>query len=587
MAEGRGHGHTIHLLRYLLKEEGRHDLVCSRYSHLVAYFKSVRSTAMVADKSANDVSDFTIKDNVLIGVQVPLSNEYTSVGKLLLDKMKAKPDFIGQIDATTEETYNFAKMTDQMVKCALWLRKQNIKPGDVVAVCTPNNMDSFAPFFASFCVSAIFTPWNSEMNTREARHFLTLSGAKLVFASEDSVSTLLEAAKLENYDLKVVVFGNAPNALPFSKVLEGHSTSDVENFQCTPVNDIDDTAAILYSSGTTGLSKGVQISHSALLYNLLSAGGLKLDGTPLWFSSYFWISGVLCTMSCIVNYNLRIIYPKFEEKILCELAEKYKVTWLFLSPSMANRLLKSGYLKKYDLSSVKFVCIGGAIFKAESQITLQKQLPQADIIQMFGMTELACVVTSQKPHHKPGSVGTPIKNVQIKIVELETGNALGPNKKGELWVKSKTMTKGYYKNPQATKETIDAEGWLHTGDLAYYDENGELYIVDRIKEILKYRGYHVSPTEIENFLQTHPDVVEAAIVGIPHLEDDEHPLAFVSVVPGSKVTEHELQKFVADNMTERNHLRAGVKFLESLPHTPSGKVCRKDLKAMAKSYQVK
>lgn len=542
---------------------------------------------MVADKCKNNPVDFTIEDNVLKGADVPISSEYTNVGKLLLDRMKAKPDFVGQIDAITEETYTFAKMTDLTVKCALWLRKQNIKPGDVVAVCTPNNMDSFAPFFASFCVAAIFTPWNPDMDTREARHFLTLSGAKIAFANEGSVNTLLEAARLENYDLKIVVFGNAPNALPFSKVLEGHSPSDVEKFQCTPVNDVHDTAAILYSSGTTGLSKGVQISHSAFLYNLLPSGGLNVYGVPLWFSSYFWISGVLCTLSCIVNYCPRIIHPKFEEETMCKLIEKYKVTWTFLSPSMANRLLKSGCLKKYDVSSVKFVCVGGAIFKAESQKMLKESLPQADIIQMFGMTEIACVATSQKPNHNPGSVGTPFRNTNLKIVDLETGNALGPNKKGELWIKAKTMTKGYYKNPQVTKETIDKEGWLHTGDLAYYDENYEFYIVDRIKEIMKYRGYHVSPAEIENLLQTHPDVVEAAVVGVPHTEDDEHPIAFISKVPGSKVTERELEALVKNNMTERNHLRAGVKFLDSLPHTPSGKVSRKDLKAMARSYQAK
>lgn len=542
---------------------------------------------MVADNSVNNVPDFTIKDNVLKGIEMPMNTDYTSIGNLLYDRMKAKPDFIGQIDAITEETYTFAEMTDRMVKCALWLRKQNIQPGDVVAVCTHNNMDSFAPFFASFSVAAIFTPWNPDMDTREARHFLTLSGAKIAFANEDSVNTLLEAAKLENYDLKVVVFGNAPNAVPFSKVLEGHSKSDVEKFQCTPVNDTHQTAAILYSSGTTGLSKGVQISHYALLSNFLLLKGLRMDGVPLWFSNYFWISGVLCTLNCIVNYTTRIIYPKFEEEIMCKLIEKYKVTWLFLSPSMANRLLKSGCLEKYDLSTVIFVCVGGAIFKAESQIMLQKCLPNADIIQMFGMTELASVVTSQKRHHKPGSIGTPSTNTEIKVVDLETGKALGPNKKGELWVKSKIMTKGYYKNPQATKDTIDSEGWLHTGDLAYYDENGEFYIVDRIKEILKYRGYHVSPAEIENLLQTHPNVVEAAVVGIPHPVDDEHPLAFVSIVPGSKVTEKELQDLVANNMTDRNHLRAGVKFLESLPHTPSGKISRRNIKALAKNYQAK
>ncbi|XP_047362961.1 4-coumarate--CoA ligase 1-like isoform X1 [Vespa velutina] len=547
---------------------------------------------MVADKSITNASDFIIKDNILKGKDEPLSTEYTNVGKLLLDKMKARPDFVGQLDIITEKTYTFAEMIDRIVKCALWLRQEGIKTNDVVAVCAPNIMDSFAPFFATFCVGAIFTPWNPAMDIREARYFMKLSGAKIVFADENSVRTILEAAKLDNNNIKVVVFGKASNVLSFAKVLEGHSKSEVENFECAQIDNIHDTAALLYSSGTTGLPKGVTISHFALLCNLIISNNIRTDGIPFWVSSYFWISGVLLTLSCIVNYCQRLLYPTFEEEMTCKIIEKYKVTWLFLSPSMINRLLKTEYLKKYDVSSITKVCVGGAIFTAESQIKLRECLSNGDVIQItvqtfLGMTELCGIVTSQKPNHKAGTIGTVTDNAQIKIIDIATGNALGPNKTGELLVKSMKMTKGYYNNPQATKDTIDADGWLHTGDLAYYDENGEFFIIDRLKETLKYRGFQISPSEIENLLQSHPDVVEVAIVGVPHLQDDEHPIAFITKVPGSKVSEQEFQKFVANNMTDSYHLRGGVKFLEKMPHTPSGKIARKDLKVMAKSYQAK
>ncbi|KAI4477209.1 hypothetical protein M0802_014771 [Mischocyttarus mexicanus] len=395
---------------------------------------------------------------------------------------------------------------------------------------------------------------------------MKLSGAKIVFADENSVNTILEAAKLDNNDIVIVVFGETSKALPFSKIINGHQKSEVENFQCTPIDNIYDTAVILYSSGTTGLPKGVELSHFAILCHLIMPSGLDTNGIPLWLSSYFWISGVLLTLSCLVNYCKRLLYPKFDEEMTCKIIQKHKITWVFLSPSMVNRILHSGYFHKYDMSSVTRVYIGGAKFSENSQNKLKECLSNADIIQMYGMTELCGIVTAQRSNSKPGTVGIIAKNCQIKIIDLETEKALGPNKSGELLAKSLMITKG----------------WLHTGDLAYYDENGEITIIDRIKETMKYRGIQISPCEIENLLQTYKDVVEVAVIGIPHLQDDEHPRAYITKIPGSKISERDLQEFVKKNMADSYLLRGGVKFLDKMPHTPSGKISRKDLKAMVK-----
>ncbi|XP_015173331.1 PREDICTED: 4-coumarate--CoA ligase 1-like [Polistes dominula] len=534
--------------------------------------------------STND-PDFVIEDNIIKGNYEPFSTEYTNIGKLLLDKMKAKPNFIGQIDVITEETYTFSKMYDYTVKCAQWLRQQEIKRDDVIALCTSITIESFAPLFASFCVGAIFTPWNPEMDIRETRYYMKLSGAKIVFANENSVDKILEAAKLENHDIKIVVFGESSNAIPYSKILNSNCNLDVNNFECTEIDNVHDSAVLLYSSGTTGPPKAVLISHFVFLYNVISPYGFNVEGIPLWFSQYFWITGVLLTLSGIANYCVKLLYPQFEEEMVCQIIEKYKVTWTFLSPSMINRIIKSGYFEKYDMSSVRKTKVGGTAFSLESGIRLKGYLPNANIVQHYGMTELGGIITTTRPNHKSGSVGTITRNVQIKIIDLDNGQSLGPNKTGEILVKSITMMNGYYNNPQANKDAIDADGWLHTGDLGYYDEDGEIFIVDRLKETLKYRSIQVSPWEIESFLLKHPDVVDVAVVGVPHLVDDEHPIAFVTKVPNSKVTERELQEFVAKNMTDQYHLRGGVKFLEKMPYTNSGKIARKDLKIMAKNYQ--
>ncbi|XP_014613094.1 PREDICTED: gramicidin S synthase 2-like [Polistes canadensis] len=547
--------------------------------------QSLQPAASMVNISNTSDRDFVIKDNILIGKNVPFSTEYTNIGQLLLDKMKARPDFVGQINVITEEAYTFSKMYNYTVKCALWLRQQGIKRNDVVALCTPITMDSFAPFFATFCVGAIFTPWNPTMDIRETRYYMKLSGAKIVFADEKSVDTILEAAKLENHDIKIVVFGESSNALSYSKILDSYSKLDVNNFECTPIDDVHDSAALLYSSGTTGPPKAVLISHFAFLYNVILPYGLNAEGIPLWFSQYFWITGVLLTLSGISKYCVKLLYPKFEEEAACKIIEKYKVIWVFMSPSMVNRILKSGYFKKYDVSSIKKLNISGNIFTKQSEYEVKECIPNADIIQMFGMTELGTIVSATKPNHKAGSIGTVLENSQIKIIDLETGKLLGPNKKGEMLAKSITIMNGYYNNPQANKDAIDADGWLHTGDLAYYNENGEIFIMGRLKETMKYQGNQISPNEIENLLFTHPDVVDVAVVGVPHREDDEHPIAFVTKVPNSKVTERELQEFVARNMTDKFHLRAGVKFLENMPYTASGKIARNNLKALAKNFQ--
>lgn len=154
---------------------------------------------------------------------------------------------------------------------------------------------------------------------------MKLSNAKVVFTEESLVDTLIEATKLENHDIKIVVFGNASNAIPFSKVLENHRKSDVDNFECTPVDNVYDTAIIAYSSGTTGLPKGVQISHYACLYHAVFSENLKICNIPLWMTPYFWITGMQLTLNSAINYYKRLLYPKFEEEMMCKIIERYKV----------------------------------------------------------------------------------------------------------------------------------------------------------------------------------------------------------------------------------------------------------------------
>ncbi|XP_017893188.1 4-coumarate--CoA ligase 1-like [Ceratina calcarata] len=533
--------------------------------------------------TSNDEPLFTIEDNILKGRVVKIDSKYTSIGKLLFDSLRNKPDFIGQVDTITGNEDTFGEIADRAVKCALWLQKYGVGKGDVVAISTHNHLDAVVPYFATFFLGAIANPWDYEMNIQLARHFIKLTQPKVIFANEKSVSVIMEASKIEVFHTKVVSFSGFPGTIPFSDVLKDHTESAVVNFECKQIED-HLTALILFSSGTTDLPKGTQLSNRALLNVMeLNENFALSTTTPMWFSSLYWVSGSLLSLKSITSYSKKIIAPDFDEKTACELIEKFQVSWLMLSTSMSNRLVRYNHLHEYNLSSLKTLLTGGAILTKESEELMRKNLPNTRIIQAYGMTELCGLVLIQLPDTVSGSCGVISTNCQAKIVDPGTGNVLGPNQPGELCVKSWSMMTGYYRNPEATKATIDKEGWMHTGDLAYYNEKGEFFIIDRLKELIKYQGHQMTPVEIETVLHSHPAVLEVAVVGIPHPTDDEHPVAFVSKVPNKEVSAEELIKIVEMNLMDHHKLRGGVKFLPTLPHTHSGKIARKELRAVAKT----
>ncbi|XP_076297963.1 uncharacterized protein LOC143217491 isoform X2 [Lasioglossum baleicum] len=486
----------------------------------------------------------------------------------------------------TGEEDTYAEMLDRTVKCALWLKKEGVKKGDIVAISTHNHLDSFIPCIAAVFIGAIINPWDDEMNINFACHFMRLTEPKVIFANEKSVSIIMDAAKIEDLEAKIVTFGEHPSTVPFSDVLQGHSKSEMANFRCLKINDLSDTVFILLSSGTTGLPKGVELSHKTLLEALEASNLTMANQIPLWFSSMYWISGLYFNFMTIANNVTKLIAPEFQPQRACEIMEKYKVSWSMLSTSMANRFIRYEDLSNYDLSNLKCLMIGGASLKQESHDAIKKRLPNTVVLQLYGMTETSGMVATQLPGGTSGSCGTVNPNCEMKIIDIQTGETLGPNQQGELCVKSANVMKGYYKNPTATMQSISKDGWVHTGDLAYYNEKGELFIIDRIKEIIKYRGHQIVPTEIEDLLLTHPAVSEVGVVSIPHPTDDEHPIAFVSKRPDREVTAEELISFVENKFPDAYKLRAGVQFIPTLPHTFTGKVSRKDLKAMAASLAV-
>lgn len=535
---------------------------------------------------------FRIERDVLIGEANPYENECRNVGELILEKLKSKPDFVAEVDAISGRQATFREIEERSVKCAIWLRRQGIRPGDIVGFCIDNNLDTCIPVFATLYVAGVISAWDHDVTLPSAEYFLTLIEPKLLFVHGPAVKVVAEAAKRLNMEVKIVAMTETKETegcfQTLSEILgsvEDSDSAEVDRFACAPIGKPSELALICNSSGTTGLPKGTEISHRSLLNCVQPAEEVNIVGqVTMWTPTIRWHFGLTLIIEAVLSEARKVISPDFEDDLaLLDFIEKYEVTYFTCDPCIPMRLCKLGLLRN-RVPGLRKLVISGAPFTAEKHRLIAEQLPHCRVMQCFGMTDSGGLCISQTREGKPGSCGFVCRGVQVKIADLQTGEPLGPMKTGEMWIKSAFIMNGYYKNPEATRKAIDQEGWLHTNDLAYYDQDGEIFIVDRISEFVNYRGVNLPPAEIESVLESHPSVLRAAVVGMPHETDEEIPIAFVTKVPGKEVTEDELVDLVRTSLSMYSHLRGGVKFMEKLPVTSTGKLARKELKALAKTF---
>ncbi|XP_063828663.1 uncharacterized protein LOC135078039 isoform X3 [Ostrinia nubilalis] len=366
-----------------------------------------------------------------------------------------------------------------------------------------------------------------------------------------------------------------------------------------PTVNSDDVCLIPYSSGTTGMPKGVMLTHKNLVSNLkqvhcpkvMKYGGEKGRGdTILTVPPFFHIYG----FNGILNYNLTLGYhlvsmPKFTPDDYIKCLVEYKPTTLFVVPSLLAFLATHPMVKTEHLQSVETVMVGAApttdSMLEKFLLKCEKTKDDITLLQGYGMTESAPVSLMTPyvyPHNKVGSVGQLVCSTQGRVVSLVNGEMLGPHKSGELWIRGPQVMKGYWNNEAATKETVDPEGWLHTGDVAYYDDEHYFYIVDRTKELIKVKGNQVSPTEIESVIMEQPEVADVAVVGMPDPLAGELPKAFVVLKPNHKLTEKQVYDLVAQKLTKYKHLEGGVAFLDAIPRNAAGKIMRNELKVLGR-----
>lgn len=298
----------------------------------------------------------------------------------------------------------------------------------------------------------------------------------------------------------------------------------------------------------------------------------------LCFSSLYWISGLLTLVSGTLGHSVRIITTKeFSPDLMLEMIEKYQITHTFTPPSSIAMTIKCPAIKTTNLSSLQSWWSGGSFVHNEIIEKMNRYLPNGEVNIGYGITEIAGGIAIDFPHLKAHTVGQLAPGVSLKIVD-ENGLRLGPGRDGEICFDSKYKFLGYYGNAEATQEMFDDDGFVMSGDIGHFDDDGYLYLVDRKKDILKYKNRQISPSEIESVIMKHDGVKMVSVVGVPDIECTDLPAAVIIKSEQSTVTSSEISQMVQSKLNDAKQLRGGIYFMDSLPMTPSGKVIRRKVK---------
>lgn len=478
------------------------------------------------------------------------------------------------VDGPSGRTYTYAQFEDAVRRVASSLAKKGFKKGDVFAIFSTNCPEYGIIFHAVAMLGGINTTLNPLYTAEEAAFQLKDAGAKFLITAPTFIEKAAAAAAHANIE-ELFVFGEAEGAAPFSSLMEGDG--EVPRVEIDPKNDL---IALPYSSGTTGLPKGVMLTHYNLVANMRQMDGLDYfhrDDILLCVLPLFHIYGLVVVLNMGLHLGATIVtMPRFELDQFLSLIQKYRVTLSHIVPPIVLKLAKDPAVANYDLSSLKTIFSGAAPLGPELSRECIARI-NVGIRQGYGMTETSPVTHSSPADPakaKLGSVGTPAPNTECKLVDPATGNECGPNEEGEVCVRGPQNMKGYLNNSEATSRTIDKDGWLHTGDIGYADEDGHFFIVDRVKELIKYKGFQVAPAELEAILLTHDAVADCAVIPCRDDEAGEVPKAFV--VLKDEATADDLIDFVAGRVAPHKKIRE-LEFIEQIPKSLSGKILRRVL----------
>jgi acyl-CoA synthetase (AMP-forming)/AMP-acid ligase II len=499
----------------------------------------------------------------------------TAYTPFLLQAAQRLGDKPALVDGVTGRTLTFAQVIDGVRCVAANLAAHGFRKGDVFAILCPNVLEYALALHGVATLGGVVTPINPLYTADEVNFQLNDTGAAYLLTVPACLETALVAARRSRVR-EIFVLGDAPvGTVPFVSLLE--EAGDPPAVAIDPRSDL---LLLPYSSGTTGLPKGVMLTH----YNLVASMRQSEDVLPCReedtalavlpiFHSY-GLSGILNV--CLYKGATLVIMPRFEPEQFLRLLQDHAVTTICLIPPLVQMLARDPLVDAYDLSRLHTILCAAAPLGAEVERACADRLG-CRIIQGFGMTELTgvtMIIPLDAAGARHGSVGVLVPSMEARVVDVTTGEYLGIGARGELWLRGPDVMRGYLGRPEATAAMIDAEGWLHSGDIAYVDADGYFYIVDRIKELIKYKGQQVAPAELEAVLLAHPAIADAAVVGVPDEAAGEVPKAFI--VPRAELSAEEVMAYVAGHVAPYKKIRQ-VEVVAAIPRSASGKILRRRL----------
>jgi 4-coumarate--CoA ligase len=497
-----------------------------------------------------------------------------SITERLFEGLDRAADRIVLTDGPTGASLTGAALRARIEALAGGFASRGIGPGTVVAIMAPNHPDYAVAFHAAALAGATVTTLNPTYTASEAQHQLADSGARLLITIPAFLPVATAAAEGTGIS-GIVTIGPAEGHRQLDDLMGPPLAAQV------PVDLERHVLALPYSSGTTGLPKGVMLSHRNMVVNVdqsLPLLDVQPGETTVAFLPFFHIYGMNVLMNTFLAHGAGLVtMPRFDLEALLGHVQRHRVEKLYIAPPVAIALAKHPLVDRFDLSSLRVVMSAAAPLGAEVAEAVSRRLGGAAVIQGYGMTELS-PLTHVVPHRAPklGSVGVSAPNTATRIVDPVTLEDCAPGEAGEVWVRGPQVMLGYLNRPEATAAMI-RDGWLRTGDLGVVDDEGYLTIRDRLKELIKVKGFQVAPAEVEAQILGLPGVADCAVIGVPDDEAGERPFAFVVAQPDSGITETGILTGLAARLASYK-LPVGVGFIEAVPKSASGKILRRVLR---------
>ena len=482
-----------------------------------------------------------------------------------------RPDAIAMADGLSGRTITYGSLLEQIRQTAAGLAARGITKGDVVSLWSPNVPEWPIAFFAVVRLGAIVHTSNHVSTPEELAFQLTDAKAKILITVGALVDKAREAIAAARQPIELITLDDTPGVTSLSAIAIDSDPPDVS------IDPAEDIVVLPYSSGTTGMPKGVMLTHRNLVAQLNQIDAIETVQTPalLGVLPFFHIYGmVIIVMHGFMRVSTIVTMPKFELEVFLNVLQQWPIATAHIVPPVVVALGKHPLVDNYTFPHLKFVFSGAAPLGPELTEAVEKRL-NIKIRQGYGMTE-----ASPATHYtvagseRCGTVGLLMPSTEMRMIDPESGRDVALGQPGEVWVRGPQVMKGYLNNPEATARTVDADGWLHTGDIGTLDADGYLTVVDRLKELIKVKGFQVAPAELESLLLKHPKIADVAVIPVADEHCGEVPKAIV--VMREPLTAEEVIAFLEPKVAHYKRVRH-VAFVDAIPKSPSGKILRRIL----------